>query len=154
MALHLVVNLVGQTQTAVVHGEQKALDLELGVELALDNLYRVEQLADAFQGKVFALNRNDDAVGCCQRVDCDESQRWRAVDKDEIILVADRGEQILDNPFAVLQIEHFYLCTDKVDVAGDDVESINIGGIDGITNICMVDNALVQRAVYLLDVYS
>ena len=73
VALHLVVNLVGQTQTAVVHGKQEALYLELGVELAFDNLYRVEQLADAFQGKVFALNRNDDAVGCCQRVDCDSS---------------------------------------------------------------------------------
>ena len=33
VALHLVVDLVGQSQTTVVHRQQEALDLELGIQL-------------------------------------------------------------------------------------------------------------------------
>ena len=154
VALHLIVNLVGKAKTTVVHGEQETFDLELGVELALDNLDGVEQLADTLKSKVFALYGDDDAVGCCERVDCDETQRWRAVDEDEVVFLTDGGKQVLDNPFAVLQIEHLYLGTYQVDVAGDDVETIYVSGVDGVTNICVVDDALVERTVYLLDVYS
>ncbi|CUQ35546.1 Uncharacterised protein [Segatella copri] len=35
-----------------------------------------------------------------------------------------------------------------------DVESINVGGVDGIAHVCMVDDAFVERAVYLADVHA
>ena len=47
MALHLVVNLVRQTQTTVVHGKQETLNLEFRIELTLYNLYCIKQLGDA-----------------------------------------------------------------------------------------------------------
>ena len=48
MAFHLVVDLVGQAQTTVVHGQQESLDLQFRVEFALDDLDGVEQFADTF----------------------------------------------------------------------------------------------------------
>ncbi len=84
VALHLVVNLIGQTQTAVVHGKQEALYLEFGVELAFDDLYRVEQLADAFQGKVFTLTLGMMTLSAAvSELTVMQTQRWRTVDKDD-----------------------------------------------------------------------
>ena len=74
MALHLVVNLVGKFQSAVVHGEQETLYLEPGIELALHYLDGVEQFADAFKCEIFALHRDYHGVGSRERVDCNESQ--------------------------------------------------------------------------------
>ena len=74
VALHLVVDLVGQAQTTVVHRQQEALDLEFGIELSLDDTYGVEQLGDTLQGEVLALHRDDDALRCRKGIDGDESQ--------------------------------------------------------------------------------
>lgn len=75
VALHLVVDLAGQAQAAVIHREQETLDLELRVEFALDDLDGVEQLADALQGEILTLHGDDDAVGCRQRIDRDQTER-------------------------------------------------------------------------------
>ena len=53
VALHLVVNLVGESEAAVVHRQQETFYFELRIQLALDDLDGVEQLADSFQCKVF-----------------------------------------------------------------------------------------------------
>ena len=63
VSFHLVVYLIGQSESAVVHCQQEALNLERRVELALDNLDGIEQLGDAFECKVLALHGYDDRVG-------------------------------------------------------------------------------------------
>ena len=47
MALHFLIHLIAQAQTAVVHREQKALNLQGGIELTLDDLHRIEQFGYA-----------------------------------------------------------------------------------------------------------
>lgn len=56
--------------------------------------------------------------------------------------------------FAILKVEHFYLSSYKIDVARHDVESVDVGSVDGITHICMVDDALIERTIYLADVHT
>ena len=63
VSLHLVINLVGQAQAAVIHSQQESLNLQFRVQLALYYLYRVQQLAYSLKGKVFALNRYYYRVG-------------------------------------------------------------------------------------------
>ena len=60
---HLAGYLVGQPQTGVVHGQQKAFDLQLGIQLRLGHADRVEQLAETFQREILALDRDQYAVG-------------------------------------------------------------------------------------------
>ena len=55
--LHLVVNLVSQTQTTVVHRQEKTFDFQFRVQFALNNLDGVEQFADTFQGKNIHIAR-------------------------------------------------------------------------------------------------
>ena len=74
MPLHLVINLIGQAQTAVIHGEQEPFYLKFRVEFALDDADGVEQFADAFQSKILALYGYDDRVGSRERIDRDQAQ--------------------------------------------------------------------------------
>ena len=74
MTLHLIIDLVGKSQSAVVHSQQEALDFELRVELALDDLNSIEELTDTLQRKVLALHRNDHRVGCRQGIDGNQPQ--------------------------------------------------------------------------------
>ena len=74
VALYFVVNLVGKTQTRVVHRQQEALDFQFRIELTLDDTDGVEQFADTLKGKVFALHRDNHRIGCCQGIHCNESQ--------------------------------------------------------------------------------
>ena len=48
-------NLVAQSQTGVVHGEQETFDFEVGVEPRLDSLAGFEPFSDAFQGELSGL---------------------------------------------------------------------------------------------------
>ena len=70
MALHLVVDLVGKAQAAVIHREQETLYLECRIEPTLDYLDGVEQLADALQREVLTLHGYDDRVGGGECIDC------------------------------------------------------------------------------------
>ena len=152
VALYLVVYLAGQTQTVVVHREQESLYLKFRIQLALDDLDGVEQFADALYCEVLALYRDDDTVGSSECVDGDESERGRAVDEDKVVLVADGCKQFLDYLLAVLEVEHLYLCSHEVYVARYDVQTSDVGGVDGIAYIYVVYDALVERRVYLLNV--
>ena len=63
MSSHLLVNLVCQTQTAVVHRQEEALYLQFRIQLRFDNLDCVQQLADTLQREILTLHRDDDRVG-------------------------------------------------------------------------------------------
>ena len=59
MLFYLIINLVGQTQAAVIHGQQETFDFQRRIELGFDNLDRIEKFADTFQCEIFTLNRDD-----------------------------------------------------------------------------------------------
>ena len=75
MLLDLLVHLICQSQTAVVHGEEKALELQRRVEAALDDTYRVEELRDPLQCKLLALHGNDHRMASDQSIDRDDAER-------------------------------------------------------------------------------
>ena len=39
-------------------------------------------------------------------------------------------------------------------MARNDIQAIDVGGVDGITDIRVVDDALIDRAINLADIYS
>src|SRR5579883_116980 len=53
---HVLRHLLGQLGPGVVHGEDDGAQLERGVQVALDQGHVLEQLAQAFQGVVLALD--------------------------------------------------------------------------------------------------
>ena len=94
MAFHLVVYLVGESETAVIHRQQESFYLQFLVQFAFYYLNGVQQFADAFEREVFALHRNQHAVGRHEGVHRGVAQRRGTVDEDEVISPKDGLQSI------------------------------------------------------------
>ncbi len=66
VSLDFLGDLMGEIIPAIKHGEDNSLDLQFWVEGLLDQAYRLEKLAQPFQGIVLALKRNDHGVSSRQ----------------------------------------------------------------------------------------
>ncbi len=154
MALDLVVNLLRKIKAGVVHRQEEALYLQGRVKLALDDLDGVKQLCYTLKGEILALHRHNHGVGGCERVDGDEAKRGAAVDEDVVILLPCGGDGLLHDLLAILQVEHLYLGAHKVYVARHDIKAFYIGGIDGIVDVGVVNETLIDGALHLVQVHS
>ena len=82
----VLLDRVGQPGTPVVHGQQDRGDLELRVEVLPDQVDVVDQLVQALQRVVLALDRDQHLLRGDQRVDRQQAERGRAVDEDVVEL--------------------------------------------------------------------
>jgi len=67
-------NRLRQIVAAVEHGQRNAEDRQFRIEGRADPLDRLEQLAEPFEGKELALERNQQVLRGDQRVDSQQSQ--------------------------------------------------------------------------------
>src|SRR4030042_6225026 len=86
MVPYFLGHLMGEVVADVEHGEKNPFDLQSRIERLFDQTDRLEQLSQAFQGGVFALEGNEDGMGCCQRVDGQKPEGGGAIDEDVVII--------------------------------------------------------------------
>ena len=101
MRLQLLIDLVGKAKSRVVHGEEESLNLQVAVQLRLDNSYGVEQLADAFEGKILSLHWNNHRVGGREGIHGDKAELRAAINQDVIVGVLDLRQQRAQHYLAV-----------------------------------------------------
>src|SRR5689334_13974466 len=73
--LHFFHHLVRKAEARIIHGEENSFYGKIRIEARLHKLNGVEQLAQSFQRKVFALYRNKDCIRSGKRVDGYQSER-------------------------------------------------------------------------------
>src|SRR5215472_15383693 len=83
----IVGNLARERSPVVVHGEENALDREVGIQRAPDAHEGIQQLRHAFQGQVFALDRDENRTGRYQGIQRKQIQGWRTVQYNEVVLL-------------------------------------------------------------------
>src|SRR3954467_3718385 len=88
--------LLGVHRAGVHQGGQDALDLDVGVQVLPDHAQGVLQLDEAAHGQILALHGDDHLVGGRQRVDREQSEGWRSVDADEVVVVLDLPQRLLE----------------------------------------------------------
>jgi len=74
-----------------------AFDRERGIEIALHELHGVQELREAFERVVLALNRDDDAVAAVSMFSVRRPSERRAVD-DHVAVSSRRFPQSLAHP--------------------------------------------------------
>ena len=80
----------------------------------LNQVHRIEQLAQPLQRVILALKGDEQRVGCGEHVERDQSKRWWAVNKDEIVLVAHKRDGVAHPAFATRQVHQFDLCASQI----------------------------------------
>ena len=82
---HFLGDLHGEIRAPIKHRQQDAEYLQRRIQAALHPAHRRHQVGQAFQGVVFALDRDENAVRGAETVQCQQFQGGRAVDKKKII---------------------------------------------------------------------
>ena len=82
-----IVDLLSIVGAAVGHGQQDALDFQLGVDLPPDFLHRLQKLFQALRRQVLRLHRNQGGVRRCQGIDGQHPKGRSAVQQNEIVFM-------------------------------------------------------------------
>src|SRR6267378_2575774 len=72
-------NLPRKRRSLIIHCEQNPLDFKTWVQCPPDAHQRIQQLGNAFQGQVLALNRHEHGARSYECVQCQQVQRRGAV---------------------------------------------------------------------------
>ena len=94
-------HLAGEVGAVVVHGEEDAFDRAGDVEGVADPVDGIHEFGDALEGEELALDGNEDGIGGDQGVEGEEVEGGRAIDEDEVVVVADCGDAFAEAEFAV-----------------------------------------------------
>ena len=78
-------HLLREVRPRVVHGEQDGRETKVGVEMLLDELDVAEELREALERVVLALDWNKNLTCSDEGVDRQQAQRGRAVDEHVVV---------------------------------------------------------------------
>ena len=121
----ILTDLLAEAGAGVVHGEDNSEDGEAGVEFSLLNPFdQIENLAHSFQGKVLALDGDENLVGGDKGAGHEETHAGGAIEDDEIEsgLVAEGCEGVADTEKGVLDSGEFHFCSRQIHFGGKDLE--------------------------------
>ena len=96
--------------------------LQVRVDPLVDQIDRLEQLAEALQGQEVRLQRDQDLLGGRQRVERQQAQRRRAVDQAEIELVLARLHGLAQDDLPADDVDQLGLGADEIDVGRQEPE--------------------------------
>ena len=80
-----------------------------GLSAGAHAAHGADEIGEAFEREVLAVQRNEHAIGGDERVQREQAERRRAVDEDVVELVAQRLEQVPQAAFAIGQGDQFDL---------------------------------------------
>ena len=152
--LHLGDDLQAQVGARVEHREHDALNLQAAIERLLHARDRTHQRGDALQRVVFALNRDEHAVGSAQGVDRDQAQGGRTVDEHVIEPVANGGQRLAQRVFAVLGARQLQLRAGQADVRGQQRQAFDPRVRERLPGRARARKHLVDRAGVRLHAHA
>ena len=82
-------------------------------------LQRRDQIGQAFEGEVFAVQGNEHGVGGDQRVQRQQAQAGRTVDEDAVVPAAERLEKAPEAELALRQAHQFDLGAGELAIGRD-----------------------------------
>ena len=85
-------DLLAEVRALVVHRQQHAVDVERRVERGAHAAQRDDEVGEAFEREVLAVQRDEHGVGGDEGVEREQAERRRAVDEDVVEAVGQRDE--------------------------------------------------------------
>src|ERR1017187_218731 len=119
--------LLRQIRALIQHGQHHAFDFKSRIQLHPNSLDCIQELADAFQRKIFRWHRNQDRVGCHQGVQRQQIERWRTVQDNVLEPITQRRDHILQSILTPLCFYQLNICADKILVRRNDPELLELG---------------------------
>ena len=135
MGAEILTDLLAEPGAGVVHGEDNSEHGEGGVEFSLfDPFDQIENLAHSFQGKVLALDGDENLVGGDKGAGHEETNAGGAIEDDEIEggIVAEGCEGVADTEKGVLDSGELHFCSRQIHLGGEDLEVFLAGRLEHV----------------------
>src|SRR5947209_7012909 len=116
---YLADDLVAEAGASVVHGEHDRAHGQPWIQIALNELNVPNELAEALQGVVLALDRHQHLVGGRQAVDREEAERGWTIDEGEVELAVEPVDGPPEPQFATEGGNQLDLGAGQVDGGGN-----------------------------------
>jgi hypothetical protein len=107
----------------------------------------VHELRNALEREEFALDGDQDGVGGEEGVQGEEIEGWGAIDQDEVVIVANRGDAFAEAEFARLEADQLDVGAYEVLIGGDEAEAFAVGGDDGFFGGDVAEEDVVEAGV-------
>jgi hypothetical protein len=137
-------HLARKVGAVVIHGEEDTFDGERVLEGFANAVNGIHELGNAFEGEEFALDGHEDGIGGDEGVERKEIEGRGAIDEDEVVVVTDFGQAVAEAVLAAVEVDEFQVGSDQVLVGGDDVETFEIGGSDGVLGVGIAEEDVVE----------
>ena len=142
VALDLLRHLEGEVGPAIVHGQQQPLQGDGGVQPPLHDADGGQQVAEAFQGIVFALDRHQHGIRRAQAVEGEQFQGGGAVNEDEVIVCLHLGQGVLQPILPAVQGDHLHRSPGQPFVGRQHIAVLGVD--DGVLHRCAADENVVN----------
>ena len=154
MRAHIFHNLGGKVCPRVVHREDDSLDIQTWIEPLPDEIDRVDQLAQSLKRIIFTLDRNQHRVRSRHGIDRQDTQRGRAVQEYEIIIVADKIQGIPQNIFLPLNADQLNLRSRQIDIGCDQIQIRHNVRNDRLIHRTVVQQQFIDRVLLVVFVHA
>lgn len=138
-------DLARESRSLVIHSEDDALDGEGRIERSANTHQGIEQLGNAFESKVFALDGNQHRVAGNQGIQRDEVESGRTIDDDEAILRAELVDDVFEAILATIGAGELEGSSGEVFVRWNDIQALNLGFSDDPAEILAENEAVIKR---------
>ena len=129
----------------VGHGQQNTRDVQPGVETFPERLHQGQEPAQTVQGKVLALQGNEDPVGGHDRVGGEQPQGRRRIDENAIELTLHVSQDVPQDKFLVPPAVKRGLRAVEPPPCRQDFQKGDFGGNQGALNGCTSGQGVVKR---------
>ena len=123
VATHLGRHLRGEVRPRVEHREDDSVDGQRRVQVIADEVDGRDELAEALERVVLALERHEHRVRRRQRIHREQAERGRAVDEDVVVRIGDRRQEPGEAPLALGDPGKLHLGPGEGDRRGDEMEA-------------------------------
>jgi hypothetical protein len=142
MGAEVLTDLLAEAGAGVVHRQNNSENCKGGIVISLfDSLDQAENLSHSFEGKVLALDRNEDFVGGDESTGHEEADAGWAIEDDEIEsgIVAEGSEGIADTEKGVLDSGELHFCPRQIHLGGKDLEVFLAGRLEHVAGTGIPD---------------
>src|SRR4030095_1124068 len=112
--------------------------------IALDQANSIEELAQALESVVLALNRNKNRVGRGQRIECEKAERRRAVEEYVIVFIANRAQCRAKPVFTSHETDELDLCATEFLIGSNEIEKGDFRWSNRLPNIPLIDQHFID----------
>jgi hypothetical protein len=129
-----------------------AVDATRRKKASLHQIDGLQQLPHPFQGIILTLNGYQNAVRRSESINGKQSQGWRAINKNIVIVVFDSFKGFTQPALAVVHADHLYFSSSQADIGRDQIQVLHQAFNDYLFCFYFTKKQIIDRGLQFIAI--